>query len=172
MKRTMVVNLAILALMVPAAAHATPTDEAEMSQTIWVAWQMPGPYLGYASWPQTYLPNGIPECGEGGVQMDEYKYGTDDIREKVDALLATGVLNSPADDSRVATRDYYFLPLEPCETAPSEVLPDVVIPEVDIVIPEVVGVDIVIPEVVDPALSSQTAASGATPVLQEPAYTG
>ena len=149
--------LAVVALLVPAGtpATATPTDEAETSQTIWVAWKMPGPFLGYATWPQTYLPDGVPACGEGGVQVDEYKYGTEGIREKVHALLDIGVLNSPADDSRVATRQYYFVELKPCDPGQGQVPPEVIDP------------------VVQPGTQgTPTPATAPTAVLLQPAYTG
>lgn len=107
---------ALLVLLTPAAAHAGPEhDAAELSETIEVAWLMPGPFQGWATWPQTYLPDGVPACGEGAVQVDVYKYGTQEMRDRVAALVATGVLNSPADDSRIATGRYRFVELEPCE---------------------------------------------------------
>ncbi len=111
------VAAALLALLAPAtAAQAAPEDDAaELSQTIDVAWLMPGPFQGWASWPQTYLPGGVPACGDGAVQVDTYKYGTQEMRDRVAALLATGVLRSPEDDSRFATGRYRFVELEPCE---------------------------------------------------------
>lgn len=111
-------GIATLALLLPAtAAHAGPEDDAaEMSQTIEVAWLMPGPFQGWATFPQTYLPDGVPACGEGAVQVDLYKYGTQEMRDRVHALVATGVLTSPEDDSRIAAgRVYRFVELEPCE---------------------------------------------------------
>jgi len=115
--RTAVLPLALLALAVPVAASATPTDDAELSQTIEVAWLMPGPFHGYATFPQTYLPDGVPECGDGAVQVDVYKYGTAEVQALVDALLAGGVLTGPEADARVsAGREHYFVELEPCET--------------------------------------------------------
>lgn len=106
---------ALLVLLTPAAAQAAPEDDAaELSQTIEVAWLMPGDFQGWATWPQTYLPGGVPACGEGAVQVDVYKYGTQEMRDRVAALVATGVLNSPADDSRIATGRYRFVELEPC----------------------------------------------------------
>ena len=118
MRRTIWAALLAAALVVPAtAAHAAPEDDAaELSQTIEVAWLMPGPFAGYATFPQTYLPGGVPECGPGGVQVDVYKYGTPEVRALVDALLAGGVLNSPADDARVAAgRQHWFIDLPPCD---------------------------------------------------------
>jgi hypothetical protein len=109
---------AVLAVGVPAAAQAGPEhDAAENSQTIEVAWLMPGPFRGYATFPQTYLPGGVPACGEGAVQVDVYKYGTPEVRRLVDELLARGVLTSPADDARVspAPRQYRFVELTPCD---------------------------------------------------------
>lgn len=117
MRRTFAASLFAALLLLPAtAAGAAPSDDAaESSQTIEVAWMMPGPFQGYATFPQTYLPGGVPECGPGGVQVDVYKYGTPEVRALVDALLAGGVLNSPADDARVsAGRQHWFVDLEPC----------------------------------------------------------
>ena len=106
---------ALLVLLTPAAAQAGPEDDAaELSQTIEVAWLMPGDFPGWATWPQTYLPDGVPACGDGAVQVDVYKYGTQEMRDRVAALVATGVLTSPADDSRIATGRYRFVELEPC----------------------------------------------------------
>lgn len=121
MSRTLrlLVAAAVLAVAVPAAAQAAPADDAaEGSQTIQVAWLMPGPFTGYARFPQTYLPGGVPECGDGGVQVDVYKYGTPEVQAFVDALLARGVLTSPADDARAsfAPRVYWFVELVPCVT--------------------------------------------------------
>lgn len=102
-------------------AHAGPEhDAAEMSQTVEVAWFMPGPFQGWATFPQTYLPGGVPACGDGAVQVDVYKYGTQEMRDLVDALLAGGVLTSPEDDSRIAAgnasgRIFRFVKLEPCQ---------------------------------------------------------
>jgi hypothetical protein len=108
--------LALATLGPVTAAHAAPEDDAaELSQTIEVAWLMPGPYQGWATWPQTYLPDGVPACGEGAVQIDVYKYGTAEMRTRVAALVGTGVLTSPADDSRIATGQYRFVELEPCD---------------------------------------------------------
>jgi hypothetical protein len=118
MRRTFVAAALAAALVVPAtAAYAAPEDDAaEASETIQVAWKMPGTYRGYATFPQTYLPGGVPACGEGGVQVDIYKYGTAEVRALVDTLLAGGVLNSPADDARVAAgRVHWFIELEPCD---------------------------------------------------------
>lgn len=118
MRRTYraVAAAALLVLLTPAAAQAGPEhDAAELSQTIEVAWLMPGPFQGWATWPQTYLPDGVPACGEGAVQVDTYKYGTQEMRDRVAALVATGVLRSPADDSRISTGRYRFVELEPCE---------------------------------------------------------
>lgn len=109
--------VAALAVLGPAtAAHAAPEDDAaELSQTIEVAWLMPGPFQGWATWPQTYLPDGVPACGEGAVQVDVYKYGTPEMRDRVHALVGTGLLTSPEDDSRIATGRYRFVELEPCD---------------------------------------------------------
>ena len=87
MRRTILSTLLTAALLVPVgAAYAAPQDDqAELSQTIQVAWLMPGPFTGYATFPQTYLPGGVPECGTGGVQVDIYKYGTDEVRALVEA---------------------------------------------------------------------------------------
>lgn len=123
MRRTILSTLLTAALLVPVgAAHAAPQDDqAELSQTIQVAWLMPGPFNGYATFPQTYLPGGVPECGTGGVQVDIYKYGTDEVRALVDALVAGGVLTSPADDARVAAgRQHWFVALEPCPGDPTD----------------------------------------------------
>lgn len=119
MRRTFGTTLAVAALVLApsAGALAGPEhDAAELSQTIEVAWHMPGPFQGYATFPQTYLPGGVPACGEGAVQVDVYKYGTPELRQRVDALLAGGVLNSPADDARFATapRQFHFIELSPC----------------------------------------------------------
>jgi hypothetical protein len=107
---------AVLAVLGPAAAaQAAPEDDAaELSQTIEIAWLMPGDFQGWATFPQTYLPGGVPACGEGAVQVDVYKYGTQEMRDRVHALIATGVLTSPADDSRFHTGRYRFVDLEPC----------------------------------------------------------
>lgn len=106
---------ALLVLLTPAVAQAGPEhDAAELSQTVEVAWLMPGPFQGWATWPQTYLPGGVPACGDGAVQVDVYKYGTQEMRDRVAALVATGVLTSPADDARIATGRYRFIDLEPC----------------------------------------------------------
>ena len=118
MRRTYVARAAAvaLALLLPAtAAHAGPEhDAAEMSQTVEVAWLMPGPFQGWAPFPPTYLPGGVPPGGAGAVQVDLYKYGTQEMRDRVHALVATGVLNSPEDDSRIATGVYRFVELQPC----------------------------------------------------------
>lgn len=107
---------ALVVLLTPATAQAGPEhDAAELSQTIEVAWLMPGSFQGWATWPQTYLPGGVPACGEGAVQVDTYKYGTQEMRDRVAALVATGVLRSPADDSRISTGRYRFVELEPCD---------------------------------------------------------
>jgi len=136
MRRTFAAALLAAALVVPAtAAHAAPEDDAaELSQTIEVAWLMPGPFQGYATFPQTYLPGGVPECGPGGVQVDVYKYGTPEVRALVDALLAGGVLTSPADDARVsAGRQHWFVDLEPCEpTDPTDPTDPVDPPDTDV----------------------------------------
>lgn len=108
---------AALAVLVPATgAQADPEhDAAELSQTIEVAWLMPGPFEGWATFPQTYLPDGVPACGEGAVQVDLYRYGTQEMRDLVHELTSGGVLASPADDARVAAgRVYRFVELEPC----------------------------------------------------------
>lgn len=122
MRRTLVAICAGLLLLPATSAVAGPADDAaELSQTIEIAWLMPGPFRGYATFPQTYLPGGVPECGPGGVQVDVYKYGTPEVRELVDALIAGGVLNSPADDARVsAGRQHWFVELEPCEGDPGD----------------------------------------------------
>lgn len=104
-----------VALPVGAASAAPEDDAAELAQTIEVAWLMPGPFQGWATWPQTYLPDGVPTCGDGAVQIDVYKYGTPEMRERVQALITVGVLRSPDDDSRIHTGRYRLIPLEPCE---------------------------------------------------------
>ena len=120
MRRTYRALVAAFALAVVAPASAAVAgpehDAAELSQTIEVAWLMPDPFHGYATFPQTYLPGGVPSCGEGAVQVDVYKYGTPEVRDLVHQLLARGVLTSPADDARVATapRVYWFVELTPC----------------------------------------------------------
>lgn len=117
MRRTYRAVAVAVALVVlgPAAAHAGPEHDAEeLSETVEVAWLMPGPFRGWATWPQTYLPAGVPACGEGAVQVDTYKYGTQEMKDRVAALVATGVLNSPADDARISTGHYRFVVLEPC----------------------------------------------------------
>lgn len=119
MRRTTVAALLAAALLVPASvAYATPEgDAAELSDTIETAWLMPGTFTGYAAFPQTYLPNGVPECGEGTVQLHLYRYGTPEVRSLVDALLAGGVLSSRSADVRIsANRALSFVELEPCST--------------------------------------------------------
>ena len=122
---------AALAVVAPAtAAHAGPEhDAAELSQTVEVAWLMPGQFQGWATFPQTYLPGGVPACGEGAVQVDVYKYGTQEMRDLVDALVAGGVLTSPEDDSRIAAgnangRIFRFVELKPCGTPVGPGTPD------------------------------------------------
>lgn len=127
--RTLVAAV-VLAVLAPAsAAVAAPEhDAAERSQTIEVAWLMPGPFNGYATFPQTYLPGGVPSCGEGAVQVDVYKYGTPEVRTLVQQLLAQGVLTSSADDARVATapRVYWFVELTPCTSSDQGTRPNAV----------------------------------------------
>lgn len=167
MRRTVVAILLAAALAIPAtAAYAAPADDAaESSETIQVAWAMPGPYRGYATFPQTYLPGGVPECGEGGVQVDIYKYGTPEVRALVDALVAGGVLASPADDARVAAgRTHWFIGLEPCDPVDPQLPTDPTDPD-DPLLPG--G-----PTNGDGPIRVLPTALGAVPIRALPAYAG
>lgn len=166
MRRTILSTALAAALLVPVgAAHASPQDdEAELSQTIQVAWAMPGPFRGFATFPQTYLPGGVPECGTGGVQVDVYKYGTDEVRALVDALVAGGVLTSPADDARVAAgRLHWFVALEPCPGDPGDPTGP---PETGV---EGTGGTVTTVAAVTPVV---VPAAGAVPVAAVPRYAG
>ncbi len=164
MRRTILSTALAAVLLVPAsAAHSSPQDDdAELSQTIQVAWAMPGPFRGFATFPQTYLPGGVPECGTGGVQVDVYKYGTAEVRALVDTLVAGGVLTSPADDARVAAgRVHWFVALEPCSGDPTDP------PEIGV---EGAGGTVTTLAAVTPVVVLP--AAGAVPVAAVPRYAG
>jgi hypothetical protein len=167
MRRTIVAALLAAAITIPAtAASAAPEDDAaELSETIEVAWAMPGTFQGYATFPQTYLPGGVPECGEGGVQVDVYKYGTPEVRALVDELVAGGVLASPADDARVAAgRVHWFVALQPCDPTDPGFPEDPDDPD-DPLLPG--G-----PTNGDPPVEVLPTAQGAVPIRALPAYAG
>lgn len=95
---------------------------ADEPATVTVAWQTgsdpAGPLPTDASdttWPQTYVGT-LPECAPVAyvAQVDTYRYGTDQDKATVDALVAAGVLQQPgqsgSDSSVVISWRYVVVP--------------------------------------------------------------
>lgn len=103
--------VALIFLGAPTAAQATEApEEGEVSETKTMSWVLPnGGTAENVTWPQPLYVGQVPECGTSfTLQIDTYRYSTEEERAKVESYDDDGVLVYGEDWDTIVPNSWRF----------------------------------------------------------------
>lgn len=93
--------IALVATFAAAGLSVAPNARADVPDTRVVTWTITSTTGDRFGTPQVLFTGDVTSCGVGPFQQDTYRYGTDEQRAVVDALVAKGTLAGSEEDSKV-----------------------------------------------------------------------